>query len=219
MILLSNIIVCVCASIGFIYGVVKFVLPRKALYARMIALAVGCTAFGKLYQIVRLLTIGDIGGEFQLGFLGIIGSLVFLFSANFGVMDSIADDGSKANRKYRIIPIVAPVAAVAVYVFVFLLGDFSLLIKVIAGAIAFFVAQSSYFNLKHLIFPDVEYGVIQSLRLYNLLALIFDFLCLAEMIAYSFENEIMEITVHIMTAILLLLMTPVVERGMKRWTT
>ena len=217
--LLSNIIACICAAVGFVYGAVKFMLPKKATYAQMITLAVGCTAFGKAYQIVRLLTVGDILGEFQLGLLGTVGSLVFLFSANFGAMDSIADDGSKAYRKYRIIPAVAPVSVVLFYVLLFLPGDFSVLVKAVAGVISFFAAQASYFNLKHLIFPDVDYGVVKCLKLYNLLALFFEFLCLVEITAYGFESEIASLIAGILTGVIMLIMTPIVERGIKKWTT
>ena len=76
----------------------------------MITLAVGCMTFAKLYQAVRILTSGDILNEFQLGVIGVIGSLLFIFSANFGLMDSLADDGSKEYFRYRIIPLVAPAA-------------------------------------------------------------------------------------------------------------
>ena len=78
----------------------------------MITLAVGCTAFGKLYQVIRLLTVGEIYREFQPGLLGMIESLMFLFSANFGMMDHLADDGSKQFRKYRMIPSVLPAAGI-----------------------------------------------------------------------------------------------------------
>ena len=68
--LIANIITCVCALVGFIYGIVKFFKPKKAVYAQMITLSVGCMAFGRLYQVVRLLTEGDITDSFQLGILG-----------------------------------------------------------------------------------------------------------------------------------------------------
>ena len=69
LILIANIIVCICAFIGFVYGMIKFFKPKKAVYAKMITLAVGCMAFGKLYQVVRVLTGGEIFGQFQLGVL------------------------------------------------------------------------------------------------------------------------------------------------------
>ena len=217
--LLSNVFVCVCAYVSFIYGTHKFFQPKKAVYSQMITLAVGCTAFGKLFQVVRLLTVGEIFNEFQLGLLGMIGSLVFLFSANFGVMDSLADDGSPDFRKYRILPLALPAAEIALYVIFFLLGEFSVLVKVTAGATTFFAAGASYFNLKHLIFPDVAFGVIRCLKNYNALALVFEFLCIAQAAAYGFENETASITIDVLTGIVMLLMTPVVGRGIKKWKT
>ena len=219
MFLISNVVVCVCAYVSFIYGTIKFFGRKKAVYAQMITLAVGCTAFGKLYQVIRLLTVGDIFNEFQLGLLGMIGSLAFLFSANFGVMDSLADDGSKKYLKYRIFPLALPAAEIAIYVIHILCGDFAPLIKVTAGAITLFAAGASYFNLKHLIFPDVDFGVIKCLKLYNFLAVLFAFLCIAQIAAYSYVNETAAVAVDFATGVVMLLMTPAVERGLKKWKT
>ena len=217
--LIANIITCLCAFIGFIYGIVVFFKPKKAVYAQMITLSVGCMAFGRLYQVVRLITIGDILEHFQLGVLGVIGSLLFLFSANYGAMDSLADDGSKEFTKYRLIPLAAPISAIAVYVIYFLLSDFPLLVKVVSGIITLFAAGASYYNLKHLIFPDVDYGVINCVKTYNLLALIFEYLCIAEMIANSCGSEIAVLVISIFMGAVLIAIVPTVERGNKKWTT
>ncbi len=217
--LISNIVTCLCAFIGFIYGMIKFFRPKKAVYAQMITLAAGCMAFGRLYQVVRLLTIGDIVERFQLGVLGVIGSLIFLFSANYGVMDSLADDGTKKFKKYRIIPLIAPLAAAVIYVVFFVLPDRPKLVRIVAGIITAVIMGASYFNLKHLIFPDVDFGVINCLKEYNIIALIFEFLCIAEMIAYSAESEIAQLVVSILMGVSLLLIVPTVERGIQKWST
>ena len=219
LILIGNIFTCAGAFFGFNYGITKFFKPKKAVYAQMITFACGCMAFGRLYQIVRLLTAGDIFERFQLGVLGVFGGLVFLFSANFGLMDSLADDGSKKYLKYRLIPLVAPAAAVAAYLVFFAFKDYPLLVKIMAGLVCLFAAQSSYYNLKHFIFPDVDFGVINSLKLYNLLSLIFSALCVAEVIAYSRINEVLSLVIGILLGIDLMLITPAVERGIKKWTT
>ena len=218
MLLIANLITCICAFIGFIYGIVKFFKPKKAVYAQMITLSVGCMAFGRLYQVVRLLTEGDITDSFQLGILGFIGSLLFLFSANFGAMDSLADDGSKKFIKYRIIPFAAPAVLVAIYlIFAFLLiingGAF-----IIGAVITFFAAQASYFNLKHLIFPDVDYGVIKCLKPYNLIALIYSLTCVLEIVFINSENGIAVLIIGLIMSGLLIAIVPSVERGMKKWT-
>ena len=218
MLLIANLITCICAFIGFIYGIVKFFKPKKAVYAQMITLSVGCMAFGRLYQVVRLLTEGDITDSFQLGILGFIGSLLFLFSANFGAMDSLADDGSKKFIKYRIIPFAAPAVLVAIY----LIFAFLLIIKgrafIIGAVITFFAAQASYFNLKHLIFPDVDYGVIKCLKPYNLIALIYSLTCVLEIVFINSENGIAVLIIGLIMSGLLIAIVPSVERGMKKWT-
>ncbi len=217
--LIANIITCVCALIGFIYGAVNFFKPRKAVYAQMITLSVGCMAFGKLYQAVRLLTGGSILDEFQLGILGVIGSFAFLFSANYGAMDSLADDRSKNYAKYRIIPLVAPLVSLAVYVVFIYLSDMSRLEKIIGAIVTLFVSLSSYFNLKHLIFPDVDFGVINSLKTYNFMALIYGLLCIAELIAMSRDSAPAALVIDVLMGIILIAIVPSVERGIRKWTT
>lgn len=216
--LISNVFTCVCAFIGFIYGIIKFFKPKKAIYSQMITLAVGCMAFGRLYQTVRLLTGGSIVNEFQLGVLGVIGSLMFLFSANFGAMDSIADDGSKKLRKYRIIPLSAPIAMIALYLIFICFSSLPMLAKVAGGVVVFFAVQASYYNLKHLIFPDVDFGIINCIKIYNCLALIYSFLCIAEFIAISRESEAGTLIIGVAMGIVLLALVPTLERGMKRCT-
>ena len=214
----ANIITAVGALGGFIYGGVLFFRPRKAVYAQMITFAVGCMAFGRIYQVIRMLTIHDISSQFHLGFLGVIGSLLFLFSANYGAMDGLVDDKSKELRKYRIIPLAAPVLFLAIYLIFFLFSDQPLRVKIMAGVITVNVMHASYFNLKHLIFPDVEYGVINCLKGYNLLALIFELLCVAEMLTMSRDFQVLTFVIGILMGVILPMMVIAVNRGGKKWS-
>ena len=218
-ILISNIATCLFSFAGLIYGISKFFKPKKAIYAQMITLGVGCMAFGRLYQVVRLLTGGEIFTEFQLGIFGVIGSFLFFFSANFGLMDSLADDGSKKYRKYRIIPLIAPAAALALYVAFILFYELAGFAKVMCAILTLFIMETTYFNLKHLIFPDVDYGVINCLKSYNFLVLIYGFLCILEMIAISRQNGAFITVLGFVMGIVLFAIVPVVERGVKKWTT
>ena len=219
LILISNIIVCVCAFIGFIHGIVKVLIPKKAVYAQMITLAVGCVAFGRLYQVVRLLTGGDMFNGFQLGVFGVIGSLMFLYSANYGAMDSLADDGTRKFLKYRLISIAAPVAALGLYVLFIFYTELPRSVKIASALVTIFVMHASYYNLKHLIFPDVDYGIIKCLKPYNLLALLYTFLCLAEMIVIGLGSEIGILTIGVLIGVILIGIVITLERGMKKWTT
>ena len=219
LILITNIIICVCAFAGFTYGIVRFFKPRKAVYAQMIALSVGCVAFGRLYQVVRLLTGGDMFNGFQLGVFGVIGSLMFLFSANFGAMDSLADDKSKTLGKYRIIALSAPAAALILYILFICFTDLPRSVKIASALVTVFVMQASYFHLKHLILPDVDYGIINCLKTYNLLALIYTFLCMAETVFIGLNNEIGILIAGILTGCVLIGIVAALQRGIGKWTT
>lgn len=219
MYLIANIIVCVCALTGFIYGVIKFFRPRQALYAQMITLSLGCITFGRLFNIVRLMTGGDLTSGFQLGFLGMVGSLMFFFSANYGTVDSLLDDRTKAFRKYRLIAFAAPAAVMIVYVLLFLLGDSSLLWIILGAVLSLFALPASYFNLKHLIFPDVDFGVVKCLRPYNLLALIYTAVIIIECFAMSRDNEILTLVCCCITALIAVTVIPLIVRGIKKWRT
>ena len=214
----ANIITAVGALGGFIYGAVLFFRPKRAVYFQMITFAVGCMAFGRIYQVIRMLTVHDITSQFHLGVLGVVGSLIFLFSANYGAMDGLADDGSAEFRKYRIIPLSVLALVLAVYFVFFLFTDQPLLVKIMAGVISINVMHAAYFNLKHFIFPDVEYGVIRCLKAYNLLALIFELLCVAEMLTMSRDLQVLTFVIGILMGVVLPMMVVAVDRGGKKWS-
>lgn len=216
--MLGNNISFACALIGFIYGIVKFFKSRKAVFAQMAALAVGCTMFGRLYQIIRILTQDDIFNEFQLGIFGIIGSLLFLFSANLGAIDSLIDVSKKQLNTVRAASIPGPLAILAIYVLFILTSDFSLLQKIMGAVVCVFAMEAAYISLKHLIVPDIENGVIYCLRKHNLLVLIYSFLCVADYITLIFKNGVISLVVNILIGIVMLMIPMVVERAVKKWT-
>ena len=218
LILLANIIAFVGALGGFIYGAIRFFRPKESIYALMITLSCGVTVLTRLYQITRIVVIGDIVNRFNLGVIGIVGSLLFLFTANFGVIDKLGDDGKKDLRKYRLIPLAAPAAALISYMAFFLFTDQTTLVKVVSGSITFFAGIASYYNLKHLILPDVEFGIIGSMRQYNLLALLYEILCIAELIALTHGSEVGTLVICSLMGIVSPLIIVSVARGVKKWT-
>ena len=209
----------ICAAIGFGYGLFRFFRDQSALYVRMIIFAVGCAMLGRLFETLQLLVIGELYNGFHVGILGIIGSFLFLFSANFGQMDSIVDDGSSEFLKTRIISLAAPLVMVAIWCMIAIpkgLNESTISL----GIETLFIALASYFHLKHLIIKDVAFGLIRSIRSYNLLSLIYAFLCMIEMVVESFNLPIVWIAiVYILQCAVLLAFVPVLERGVKKWTT
>ncbi len=213
----ANIIVCAFALCGFIRGGVEFFRPRKAMYGKMITIAMLCIIIGRLFNIIRLLSGGNLNEHFQLGFLGIIGSIMFFFSANYGAIDSIVDDGTKTFFKYRMIGLVAPAVVVLLYFPLFLTGDISLRWRIQAAVLVLFEALSSYFHLKHLVMPDVEFGVVKGLKPYNLFALLYMVSSVIECFALSRGNAKLTFASCLLSAIFILSMMFMTIRGLNRW--
>ena len=208
----------VCAGIGFGYGLFRFFRDKSPLYVRMIVFGVGCAMLGRLFTTLLVLENGDVFEGFNVGMLGIIGSFLFFFSANFGQMDSIVDDGSPKFRKTRIIALAAPLAVAVIWcVAAATVGVSEITIWV--GIEMLFLALASYFHLKHLIIEDVESGLIKSIRSYNLLSLVYAFLCIMEVLVECFSlPTFVIILVIVLECAVLLAFVPVLERGIKKWT-
>ena len=212
------------AGIGFVYGLFRFFRKDSAssdsgTYLRMIVFGLGCAMLGRLYGTLMLLVKGEYYPGFDVGMLGIIGSFLFFFSANFGQVDSVVDDGSKSCIKARMIALIAPLYVAALWCGVFAeYGVNELTISVGVEALA--LALASYFHLKHLIMKDTGSGILKSMRAYNLLALVYAVLCLSEVLVDgSSLPPAVPIILCVVECIVLLAFLPVLERGVKKWTT
>ncbi|MCR4645353.1 MAG: hypothetical protein K5695_08090 [Oscillospiraceae bacterium] len=206
------------AAVGFGYGLFRFFRKKSALYIKMIVYGIGCAMLGRLFETLQLFSNGSIHSGFHVGVLGVVGSFLFFYSSNYGQMASLVDDGSKTFRKYRLIALAAPAVVFGMYIFYFCLTGFCES-TVVCGIESLVIAQSSYFHLKHVIIPDVDYGVIRSLRTYNLLALVYAFLCMAEILLTAIRLPACTVIVYVLMCIALLAFVPVLEGGVKKWTT
>lgn len=212
-----NLILCVCAAIGFIMGVRTYFKPRQPLYSQMVTIALSCAALGRLYNAAVIVCDGGIPRSFNTGVLATIGCVLFFFSANYGQMDSLCDMEDKRNLKLRWFALIAPLlfAAAAVIVFLFCSSGIAFKITSIAELAAIMLA--SYYNFKHLIIHDVEFGIIGSIRGYNLVALMLEILFAAEIIFDVFELAAPKSIVYILMSICLMTVIPVLRKGGKTW--
>ena len=219
MYLILSAIATLCAGIGFGYGIYRFFRAKSALYIRMIVFSVGCVMLGRLSETLGLMVNRQIPGGFHVGMLGVIGSFLFLFSANFGQMDSIVDDGSAQFKKTRLISLAAPVVVIALWCLLVAIKGFNQT-TIAYGVESILIAQAAYFNLKHLIIKDVDFGLIKAIRQYNALALVFALVCMAEMLVRSSNPPAaLVIIVYVLQSLISLAFIPALERGVKTWTT
>lgn len=70
------------------------------------------------------------------------------------------------------ISLAATALFIAMYVLLFLISDISKMWKILGAVLTVFAVLSSCFSLKHLIFHNVDFGVVRCMRPYNLLVLI-----------------------------------------------
>ena len=215
--LLSNLYLFICMAISFSYGVFRFFRKGKALYLQLIICGIGCMMFGRLFRVVRILTGGNLPIGFHVGVLGIMGSFLFFFSANYGQMDSLTDDGSRLNIRYRLLALIAPVIVASGYIYI-AFSDTTTENKVVCGTVMIAIMLSAYYSLKHLLFPDIEYGIIRCIRGYNFLVLVLALLCVAEMTLLIVGNWVPLLIVYILMGIVSLLVPPVLEKGVNQWT-
>ena len=215
--LFSNLAMFVCMAVSFTYGVARFFKKGKALYLQMIVGGLGCMMLGRAFQFVTLLTRGFLPSGFHIGLLGIAGSFVFFLSANYGQMDKLLDDGAKHNRKYRLLGLLAPLLMACIYGLVFLFNT-ETESMIVYGVMTAIIMFSSYFNLKHFIFPDVEFGIIRSIRGYNLIALFLGVLSVGETILLLWGKLIPLLILHVAICAVSIAIVPILEKGIKKWT-
>ena len=218
LLLIENLAIMLCAAVGFVSGAYRWLRPKKPLYASMIVLGLGCVMLGRLFQCVWLWTGAGLTERFQIGVLGGAGAFSFFFSANFGQIDSLVDDGGERYRAFRLAAWAGPLGIAALYA-VILLSPARAQLKAAFGFTAFLIALASYFHVKHLLIPDVDYGVVRCQRPYNALALGMGAASMLEMIALTRNMKTLFALAGAALCVLSLVLVPVLNRGVKRWTT
>lgn len=172
--LLPELLLFIGTAVGFTYGAIKFFKKGKALFLKIIACASGCVALGQLFTLAQTLTNGRAPDGFHVGLLGTVGCYFLLFSGSFGQIDGLGDSRDKSLRKYRIISFLPPILIVCAYLLI-AFGNTTLDHKIIYGMLFLLFAQTSYYNLKHILLPDVENGILKSIRSYNCALLLLTF--------------------------------------------
>lgn len=203
---------------SFIYGVNKFFKKGKPLFLQSITMAMGSHALGSIYHLCQTLTAETILQGFTPAYLGRIGFFLFFIVASYGQMDRIVDDGSKQIRPSRFISLIAPLSVILLYLPNGFMEELPTATKVTYLLVWLPAIFSVYYNLKHAIIPNLDFGFIKAIKPYNILAVCLAFAELLCLTAWSYLYNTQLVVTSVIFAILCVALMFAAKKGAEKWT-
>ena len=214
----SILIPLVAALISFIYGASQFFKRGKPLCMQSLAMAMASHALGSIYQLCLTVSYEDILEGFTPAYLGRIGFFLFLITASYGQLDRIVDDGTRRMRPARLIALIAPVVAALIFVPNMLLEACPTSSKVAYAIVWIPAIISVYFNLKHALIPDVDFGFVRAIKPYNIFVLLLSISELLCLTSWNYFYNFQMILTACIFAILCILTMIAAKKGVEKWT-
>ena len=208
-----------CATLfSFIYGICNFFKKGKPLFLQSITMAMGSHALGSIYHVCQTLTTETVLEGFTPAYLGRIGFFLFFLAASYGQMDRIVDDGSKKIRPTRFIALLAPLGAILLYLPNGLMEDLPAATKIAVALVWIPAIFSVYYNLKHAIIPNFDFGFIKAIKPYNILAVCLGFSELLCLTAWDFLYITPLVISSVIFAGLCIALIISAKKGAEKWT-
>ena len=202
---------------SFIYGLRKFFKKGKPLFLQSITMAMGSHALGSIYHLCQTLTTETVLEGFTPAYLGRIGFFLFFITASYGQMDKIVDDGSPKIKPSRYIALVAPIFAAILYLPNALMDDLPLATKISVFMVWLPAMFSVYYNLKHAIIPDCDFGFIKAIKPYNVLAVCLGIAELCCLTAWDYLYNAPLVITSIIFAMICVATMVVAKKGADKW--
>lgn len=207
-----------CATLfSFIYGIRNFFKKGKPLFLQSLTMAMGCHALGSIYHLCYTLTMETVLDGFTPAYLGRIGFFLFFITASYGQMDRIVDDGSPAVKPSRYIALIAPVCVALMYLPNGLMEDLPIGTKISVGLVWLPAIFSVYYNLKHAIIPDCDFGFIKALKPYNILAVCLGVAELCCLTAWDYLYNAPLVITSVIFAVICVTTMIVAKKGADKW--
>ena len=216
--LTANIYLLVCAVFGLAYGLYIMFTKKPPAYFKLVLFSMASQVFARIYFVVTLACYGGIPDAFNVGFIGFASFLLFLFFANYGQIDMLVDDRRNLITKYRVIPLIIPVAELILSVISGFADNVDFSITISYVVLSVLAGLAGYLNMKHFIIPDVEDGIVRSIRGFNMIAIIMEILTLAEIGLVCFNLSRLVIFVQIILGIIFVIVMPLLNREVRKWT-
>lgn len=169
--LIAEIVPLAATLFSLVFGLKCFFKRGKPLFLQSFTMAMASHALGSIYHLCQSLTSEELVEGFTPAYLGRIGFFLFILTASYGHLDRIVDDGTSKMRSARCLAFLAPVVVLLLYVPNATLEDVPIATKVTYFIVWIPAMISMYFNLKHAIIPDMDFGFIKAIKPYNIFTL------------------------------------------------
>jgi hypothetical protein len=203
---------------SFIFGLKHFFKRGKPLFLQSITMAMGCHSLGSIYHLCLMLTSETTIEGFTPAYLGRIGFFLFFIAASYGQMDRIVDDGTATTRPSRYIALIAPVCAALLYFPTACIIDLPAATKVSVLLVWLPALVSLYFNLKHAIIPDCDFGFVKAIKPYNMLAVGLGFAELLCLTAWNYAHSISFVIASVIFSVFCVAIMIAAKKGAEKWT-
>ena len=177
---------------------------------------IACQFFSRAFYTSSLLCYSELPDIFNIGFLGFAAFFLFLYLPNVGVIDRLVDDKKKEFLEYKLISLIIPAIELAVSIVALLLKYVSISARISFVVLSVLAGLAGYVNMKHMLIPDVENGIVKSLRRFNFLCIILEILTLAEIGFFCFSLE-SPIVIQVLLGIIYIFFLPFLNREVKKW--
>lgn len=213
---LSETVVFLLSGLALVYGIYMISAKRPPLYFQLIVASVACHVLGCLFDVCLYFVTGSPSGDYLIGYFGTMGCFLFFLTTSFSYMDGILDDKTPHMKKARALAWIAP-AFLAVLLIPNFFANIPNATKIIYAILWIPALLSSYFNLKHAIIPDMDFGFAKAIKPYNIAALSFTVLQLIHLTLWSFCSGLPLLISGILLGLSCLAMIVTADRGIQRW--
>lgn len=217
LLLITNIYLLVCAVIGLLCGLHILFTQKAPMYFQLIVYAVCSIVFSRIYSVVTVACYDGLPQIFHIGFIGHATFMLFIFFANYGQIDFLVDDRKTLITKYRVIPIFIPAIELIISIVAFHSDSADLSVRISFCVLSVLAGFAGFLNMKHLIIPDVDNGIVKSIRGFNLLALLIEVCTLAEVGLTCFGLTDLTMPVQIILGPMYIAILPLLHREVKKW--
>lgn len=215
----TNLYMLICSGFSLIFGIVQFMKKKRPpMYFLFILLAIMSAFLSRIYYFVTVAFYGSIPDTFNLGFIGYAAMFLYMFFANYGQIDYLIDDRRNLKTRYRVIPVIIPVLELLFAFYSLIYGTVNITVRISFAVISVIAGFAGYLNIKHFIVPDIDFGIVKSIRGYNILAFFIGIFSLAEIGFSLFEYNSIIFYIQLVLGALYAAVIPVLNSEVKKWT-